>query len=256
MVKNRFSLQGRVALVTGAASGIGAHLAYVLAEAGAAVAVTARRRDRIGEVATKIQKAGGKSVAVPMDVTDAASVRTAFGRVETEFGVVEVLVNNAGIAAVAPFVEMTDEQWDGVLDVNLDGVRRVSQLAAQRLIAAGRSGSIVNVSSALGLGVVPNHASYVTSKAACIQLTRAMALELWPKGIRVNALAPGFLQTELNDEFFASEAGRAYVKRTPPGRLGQMEELAGPLLLLASDAGSFMNGSVVVVDAGHSIRLL
>lgn len=255
MVMERFSLAGRTALVSGASSGLGARFARALAAAGAAVVVGARRSERLAALAEEITAAGGQALATPLDVTDDASVAAAFDAAEAAFGTVDVAVCNAGIAATAPITASGAEDWDRVIEVNLHGVHRVGRECARRLVAAGRPGSIVNVASILGLLAQANHAGYAASKAAVIQLTRTMALDLAHHAIRVNALAPGYIATEINAEFFASEAGLRYVQRLPARRLGQAEELDGPLLLLASDAGSYINGAVLVVDGAHSAKL-
>jgi len=252
---DRFSLSGRVALVSGASSGLGARFAQVLAEAGAAVVLGARRGERIEALAAEISRQGGQALATPLDVTDDASVGAAFDAAEASFGTVDVAVCNAGIGVTASILDSGPDDWDDVLEVNLHGVRRVARECARRLVAAGKPGSIVNVASVLGLLAQANHAGYAASKAAVIQLTRAMALDLARHGIRVNALAPGYVATEINAEFFASEAGQRYVKRLPARRLGTPEELDGPLLLLASDAGSYVNGAVLVVDGAHTAKL-
>ncbi|MDX1594612.1 MAG: SDR family oxidoreductase [Gammaproteobacteria bacterium] len=255
MDDDRFSLVGRVALVSGASSGLGARFARVLAGAGAAVVLGARRVERLADHAEAIETAGGRALATPLDVTDDASVAAAFDAAEKRFGTVDIAVCNAGIGATASIDESDARDWDEVLEVNLHGVRRVGRECARRLIAAEKPGSIVNVASVLGLLAQPNHAGYAASKAAVIQLTRVMALDLARHGIRVNALAPGYVATEINAAFFASEAGKRYVKRLPARRLGMAEELDGPLLLLASDAGSYVNGAVLVVDGAHSAKL-
>jgi NAD(P)-dependent dehydrogenase (short-subunit alcohol dehydrogenase family) len=251
----RFSLAGRTALVSGASSGLGARFARALAAAGAAVVVGARRGERLAALAGEITAAGGQALATPLDVTDDASVAAAFDAAEAAFGTVDVAVCNAGIAATAPITASGPDDWDRVIEVNLHGVHRVGRECARRLVAAGRPGSIVNVASVLGLLAQANHAGYAASKAAVIQLTRTMALDLAHHAIRVNALAPGYIATDINAEFFASEAGRRYVQRLPARRLGRPEELDGPLLLLASDAGSYINGAVLVVDGAHSAKL-
>jgi NAD(P)-dependent dehydrogenase (short-subunit alcohol dehydrogenase family) len=251
-----------VALVSGASSGLGARFAQVLAEAGASVVLGARRGERIEALAAEISRQGGQALATPLqalatplDVTDEASVGAAFDAAEASFGTVDVAVCNAGIGVTASILDSGPDDWDDVLEVNLHGVRRVARECARRLVAAGKPGSIVNVASVLGLLAQANHAGYAASKAAVIQLTRAMALDLARHGIRVNALAPGYVATDINAEFFASEAGQRYVKRLPARRLGAPEELDGPLLLLASDAGSYVNGTVLVVDGAHTAKL-
>lgn len=255
MSLDRFSLRGKTALVTGASSGLGRHFAGVLASTGARVVVAARRVDRLEALVGEIKSKGGQATAVSLDVTQPESVTAAFDAAEAAFGTVTVLINNAGVPSNTFFTKLTEDDWRQVMDVNLDGVFRVGQEAARRMIAAGTGGSIVNVSSVLGLGVLKAVAPYAASKAAVVQLTKAMALELARDRIRVNALAPGYVVTELNDAFLASEAGKKLLARVPFGRAAHLEELDGPLLLLASDAGSYMTGSVLVVDGGSLLAM-
>lgn len=251
MTMPRFDLQGRIALVTGASSGLGLHFAGALAAAGASVAVAARRTDRLQQAVEAIEAAGGRALAVPADVTELASVRACFAAVEARWGTVDLVVNNAGAAVARPLLEQTEEDWDAVVDTNLKGAWFVAQEGARRMVAAGRPGAIVNIASITGERVAGGVAPYCASKAGLIHLTRAMALELARHRIRVNALAPGYIETELNRDFLASTAGERLQARIPQGRFGRPEELVGPLLLLASDAGAFMTGSVLSVDGGH-----
>jgi len=249
-------LTGRAALVTGASSGLGRHFAQVLARCGAKVALAARRVESLERVREDIVRDGGEAVAVPMDVTDAASVREAVADAAEGLGGLDILVNNAGTTLTRPVLDIEEAEWDGVLDTNLKGCFLVAQQAARAMREHGRGGSIVNVASILGLRVAGQVAPYAVSKAGLVQLTRAMALELARHRIRVNALCPGYIETDLNRDFFASEAGQALIKRVPQRRLGQMEELDGPLLLLCSDASSFMTGSVIAADGGHLVSSL
>jgi NAD(P)-dependent dehydrogenase (short-subunit alcohol dehydrogenase family) len=253
MDSKRFDLTGRVALVTGASSGFGDHFARVLAEAGARVVAGARREDRLHRLVDEITAAGGAAHAVGMDVTDAASVAAAFAAAETKFGTVDLLVNNAGVAAPGTLHKTAEADWDWVMDTNLKGAWLVAAEAARRMLAAGRGGAIVNIASVLGMATSRGHGVYSATKAGVIQLTKHMALELAGKNIRVNAICPGYFKTEMNDEYFDSAAGQAYIAATPGGRLGRMEEMDGPLLLLASDAGSFINGALLPVDGGHLV---
>lgn len=259
MSVDRFSLAGRVALVTGASSGLGRHFAGLLASAGATVVLAARRADKLDEAVAQIRRIsgnGGEALALALDVTDAASVRAAFDTLAGRGLSVDVLVNNAGIAVSRPLLEQSEADWDGVVDTNLKGAWLVGQEAARRLVAAGRGGSIVNIASITGERVAGGVAPYCVSKAGLIQLTRAMALELARAGIRVNALAPGYVSTELNQDFLASSAGERLRARIPQQRFGRVEDLDGPLLLLASEAGAFITGSVLAVDGGHLVSSL
>lgn len=250
-----FSLAGRVALVTGASGGLGGHFAKVLHGAGASVALAARRLDVAEAAAASL---GGRAMAVALDVTEPSSIARAFDEVAAGFGAPpDLLVNNAGIAVTRPLLDQTPEDWDAVMDVDLRGAFLVAQEAARRLVAAGRPGAIVNIASVLGERVIPGIAGYSAAKAGLIHLTRQMAVELARHRIRVNALAPGYVATDINADFFASEAGQAMIRRIPQRRLGRLEDLTGPLLLLASDAaGAHMTGAVLVVDGGHSVNSL
>ena len=255
-VMEQFRLNGRRALVTGASSGLGRHFALSLAQAGASVIVAARSVDKLAETVAEIEAAGGKAFAVPLDVTDLESVKSGFDRIESAGGVADVIVNNAGLAVSRPLFEQTEADWDSVLDTNLKGAWLVAQEGARRLVAAKRPGSIVNIASITGERVAGGVVPYCTSKAGVMHLTRAMALELARHGIRVNALAPGYVQTELNRDFLASEAGERLKSRIPQRRFGLPEELDGPLLLLASDVGAYITGSIVFADGGHLVSSL
>ena len=248
-----FRLDGQCALVTGASSGHGWHFARVLAEAGAEVIVSARRIDRLDALVATIAAAGGRAQAVAMDVADAASVRAGFEAMAAGPGTPGVIVNNAGISIAKPLLEQTEADWDAVLDTNLKGAFLVASEAARRLIAAERGGSIVNIASILGERVAGGVAPYAISKAGVIQATKAMALELARHRIRVNALLPGYIATDLNREFLASDAGERLRARIPSRRFGEPSDLDGPLLLLASEAGRAMSGATIAVDGAHLV---
>lgn len=252
MTQQRFDLTGKTALITGASSGLGVHFAQTLASAGARVVVTARRTDRLEALVAKLQAQGHEALAVPMDVTDADSVNAAFEQAEQHWGVVDVLVNNAGIADPVMFLNMTEGNWRSTLATNLDGAWRVAHRASLAMAKAGQGGSIVNIASILGLRVGTALSHYAVAKAGVVQLTKSMSLELARNNIRVNAIAPGYFSTEMNSDYFATQQGQDYIRsKVPMRRLGQIEELDGPLLLLASEAGSFITGTVINVDGGH-----
>ena len=253
---NPLDLHGKTALVTGASSGLGRHFARTLAGAGARVALAARRLDRLEALAAEIAAAGGHAFAVQLDVRDGASVDAALERVAAECGPPDILINNSGVAVTRPVLELDEAEWGAVLDTNLSGAWRVARAAARRMAAAGRGGSIVNIASILGVRVAAQVSAYVASKAGLIGLTHALALELARHSIRVNAIAPGYIETEMNRDFFATPAGEALIKRVPQRRIGRPQDLDGALLLLASDASAFMTGAVIAVDGGHLVSSL
>jgi 3-oxoacyl-[acyl-carrier protein] reductase len=246
-----FDLSGRVALVTGASSGLGLRFAQVLAQAGAAVALVARRADRLAALADEIEQAGGRATPLSADVCDRADMIGAFDAAERAFGVVDILVNNAGVVHADRIVDLPEAEWRRVLGINLDAVFLWSQEAARRMLARQKAGAIVNISSIAGFNVSKGVAAYAVAKAGVIQLTKALGLELAAKGIRVNAIAPGWIVTDLNRDFLASEHGAAIRRDIPLGRFGEERDLDGILLLLASDAGRYMTGTTIVVDGGQ-----
>jgi 3-oxoacyl-[acyl-carrier protein] reductase len=250
-----FSLKGRVALVTGASSGLGVQFAKALADNGAAVALVARRADRLKSLKDEIEGKGGRAVAIEADVTDHAAVARAFDAAEKAFGTVTILVNNAGIAHGGRAVEMPPEEWRKVLSTNLDAVFFWAQEAARRLLAAKKQGAIVNIASVLGLAVSKGAVAYAAAKAGVVQVTKALAVELAFKGVRVNAIAPGWFVTEMNDDYLSGEAGAAIKREVPMGRFGNPGDLDGALLLLVSDAGSYITGATVVVDGGQVVQI-
>ena len=256
---NRNDLSGKTAFVTGAFGGPGRHFANVLAAHGAKVALAGRRIELghavAGEIGAAVARPGDIR-AYALDVTDATSVADAVARISAELGAPAIVVNNAGTVARAPSLELDEDAWNGVLDVNLSGVFRVAQASAREMVRTGTRGSIVNIASILGLRVRAGVIAYAASKGAVVQLTKALALEWAAHGIRVNAIAPGYFETDINRDLLRSPVGQAIVARIPQQRPGQPEELDGPLLLLASDASSYMTGAVIPVDGGHLVSTL
>jgi 3-oxoacyl-[acyl-carrier protein] reductase len=250
-----FDLTGRVALVTGASSGIGVRLAQVLARGGASVVLVARRADRLAAVKAQIEQAGGHAIALAADVLDRRAMMAAYDQAESVFGCVTVLVNNAGIAHTHRAVDLPEEEWRRVIATNLDAVFFWAQEAARRMLAAGKGGAIINIASVLGFGVAKGTVAYAVAKSGVIQLTKALGLELAFKGIRVNAIAPGWIVTDINRDYLTSEAGAGIKREIPVGRFGEERDLDGALLLLASDAGRFIAGTTIVVDGGQMVAL-
>lgn len=249
-----FSLKGQVALVTGASSGLGRAFAGMLAEAGASVVLAARRQEKCEEAAEEIRTAtGANAIGIALDVTDPASIETALDAAEAAFGTVTVLVNNAGAVVDRPLAETAPEDWSRVIETNLTGCWLMTQAVTKRLIAAGTGGRIVNVSSMLGTTPAGRVHAYAASKAGINQLTRTTALELARHGISINALAPGYIETDLNRDFLGGTAGQRLVKRVPQRRFGLAADLEGALLLLTAPAGRYMTGEIVTIDGGLSL---
>lgn len=250
-MEKRFSLGGKVALITGAAGGLGAHISRTLGGAGARLVLAARRIEPLERLVAELGARGIEARAVSMDVTDEASVAAGFDRAEAAFGVADLAVCNAGVTITKKSMSMSAQDWDRVMGVNLKGCWLVANEAARRLVGADRPGAVLMISSILGYRVAGSVLPYTVSKAGLEHMTRALALEWARHGIRVNALAPGYIETDMNREFFASDAGQAMIARIPQRRLGQPEDLDGALLLLASDASQYMTGTSIVVDGGH-----
>ncbi|MQX51862.1 SDR family NAD(P)-dependent oxidoreductase [Alcanivorax sediminis] len=248
----RFSVAGKRVLITGASSGFGAHFATALAEEGADVVLAARRVEKLEDTANAVRALGREAIVVPMDVSDHASVEAAFA----DMPPLDVVVNNAGISQEGPTEAIPEEEWDRVVDTNLKGVWAVSKFAIQQWKRDGRPGSIVNIASILGLRVGGRVAPYTASKAAVVQLTKSLALDCARYNIRCNAICPGYVETDINADFFNSPQAEKMLKRIPFRRLGQIDELVGPLLLLASDASSYMSGAIIAVDGGHLCNTL
>lgn len=254
-VLNYFDLTGKVALVTGASSGLGRHFATVLAAAGCTVGLAARREDRLIDVVSDIQAMGGKAHSIPMDVGDRDSIEAGIEKLSAAAGPITILINNAGIAVTQSFIDADDNDTERVFDINQLAVWQVAQSVCRRMRERD-GGAVINIASVGGLRQFSGAASYLVSKAAVVQMTKVMALELARYNIRVNAIAPGYFATEMNTEYLSSDAGLKMLQRSPMRRAGEMAELDGPLLLLASDKGSFMTGAVVPVDGGHLVSAL
>ena len=251
-----FDFRGKVALVTGASSGLGEHFVKVLQCRGAKVIALARRVDRLQTLKANINSGEGTIDVCACDVTDPQSVKKAFAEFQSRQCIPHMVVNCAGVAVSKPFFDQTESDWDQVLDTNLKGAWLVSQEAAKLMVAANQPGSITNIASITGLRVAGAIAPYAASKAALIHLTKSLALELAKHQIRVNALCPGYIQTDLNQAFLNSAAGQKLLQRIPQKRFGSLKDVEGPLLLLCSDASMFMTGSVVAVDGGHLVNSL
>jgi NAD(P)-dependent dehydrogenase (short-subunit alcohol dehydrogenase family) len=247
-----FDLSGKVALVTGASSGLGTHFAKCLGKAGASLVLAARRADRLESLQAELVQQNVTAKTVELDVRSSESISAALATA----GPLDVVVNNAGISIVKPALEMPDKDWDAVVDTNLRGAWLIAQGAAKRWVADKRPGSIVNIASILGLRTIGQVAPYNASKAGLIHLTRALAMEWARYHIRVNAICPGYIETEMNSAFWKTPGGQKLIERIPQRRIGQPEHLDGALLLLASEAGTFMTGSVLTVDGGHTVNSL
>ena len=252
-----FDLTGKTALITGASSGLGASFAKVLSESGARVVIAARRLERLESLASEIKADGGAALPIAMDVTSPESVDAGFARVTAELGEpADILINNAGLSREAFFTRMSEEDWSTVVDTNYTAVWRVAKVAANAMMSAGKPGSIINIASITAHRPSHTLSAYASSKAAVDHLTRIMALEMARYHVRVNALAPGYFLTAINEDFFGTEEGAKMTDRIAMRRIGDVRELAGPLLLLASDAGSYMTGTTITVDGGHTLSPL
>lgn len=252
-MNDRFGIDGRVALVTGASSGLGRQFALTLARAGAKVALAARRMDRLTALAQTISEFDGRALPIELDVTDGASVKAAVETTETELGPIAILVNNSGVAVVKPALELEETEWDTVLDTNLKGAWLVAREVAAAMARHEHGGTIINIASMLAERIIGQNVPYAASKAGLVQMTRALAFELARYGIRVNAICPGYIETEMNSEFLASRRGQEMLKRVPLRRYGKPEDLDGVLMLLASNASSFITGAVIAADGGHGV---
>ena len=248
-----FDLEGQTAIITGASSGLGRRFALTLARAGAQVALAARRVDRLEELAREIEGYGGRAVCFALDVTDEANINEVIDGAETKLGALTILVNNAGVALPKPAIKHTEEDYNFILDTNLKGAWLVATAAGRRMIQHGEGGAIVNIASMAAFDVLPGLSLYAMSKAGVVQMTKALALEWARHSIRVNAIAPGYIETEMNSNYFKTEQGRDEIESTLRKRLGGPEELDGTLLLLASKASDYITGTVITVDDGQSL---
>jgi NAD(P)-dependent dehydrogenase (short-subunit alcohol dehydrogenase family) len=249
-------LTGKTALVTGASSGLGRRFAKVLAQQGAAVAIAARRADALDELAREIRAGGGNAFVCKLDVSNEQSIDECVAAVANALGSIDILVNNSGIGITKPALEQSSADWDAVMNVNLRGVFLMTSAVAKLMRDMKRGGSIINIASILGERQGGAVLPYAVSKAGVIQLTKTFALELARFNIRVNAIAPGYIETDINRDFFKTDAGAALIKRIPQRRIGVESDLDGALQLLASDASRFMTGSVIAVDGGHLVSSL
>jgi NAD(P)-dependent dehydrogenase (short-subunit alcohol dehydrogenase family) len=253
------NFDGKVALVTGASSGLGARFAKVLAEAGAQVVLASRRVERLKELRAEIESGGGAAHVVTLDVTDYASIKAAIAHAETEAGPIDILVNNSGVSTTQRLVDVTPEDYAFVMDTNQRGAFFVAQETAKRMIARAKGDPkkqhrIINIASVAGLRVLPQIGIYCMSKAAVVHMTKSMAVEWGRYGINVNAICPGYIRTEINDEHFNSEQGQTLINMLPRKRIGTPEDLDGLLLLLAAEESRFINGAIVTADDGMSAQ--
>ncbi|MBK9362690.1 MAG: SDR family oxidoreductase [Rubrivivax sp.] len=257
----QIDLSGRVAMVTGASSGLGEQFARALSNAGAAVVLAARRLERLKTLRAELEAAGGDAHVVELDVTDPASIRSAVAHAETEMGTIDILVNNSGVSTTQKLVDVTPDDYDYVMDVNTRGAFFVAQEVGKRMIARSRGaapgtfigGRIVNVASMAGLRPLSQIGVYAMSKAAVVHMTRAMALEWGRFGINVNAMCPGYIDTEINHHHWQTEAGQKLISMLPRKRVGQPQDLDAVLLMLCASQSHFVNGAVIAADDGFGI---
>lgn len=250
MMRDMFDISGRVAMVTGASQGLGRRFAMTLAQRGAKVCVAARSVAKLGKLVDDIGKSDGIAHAVALDVLDRQSIAAAVAQATERLGPIDILINNAGVAVQKPFLEQTEADWDAVVDTNLKGAFLVAQAVARAMAERQQGGTIINIASMMAHATITQLTPYAASKGGLMQMTRNMALELARFDIRVNAIAPGYIGTEMTTDFFASAAGLKVISGIPMRRLGKPEDLDGPLLLLASNASRYMTGSTVLVDGG------
>jgi NAD(P)-dependent dehydrogenase (short-subunit alcohol dehydrogenase family) len=253
------NFEGKIAMVTGASSGLGARFAKILAQAGAQVVLASRRLERLKELRAEIESEGGAAHVVSLDVTDYGSIKAAVAHAETEAGPIDILVNNSGVSTTQRLLDVTPDDYAFVMDTNQRGAFFVAQETAKRMIARAKGDPklqhrIINIASVAGMKIVPQIGIYCMSKAAVIQMTKAMAVEWGRYGINVNAICPGYISTEINAEHFESEQGRQLINMLPRKRIGHPEYLDGLLLLLAADESHFINGAIIAADDGMSVQ--
>jgi NAD(P)-dependent dehydrogenase (short-subunit alcohol dehydrogenase family) len=254
-------LSGRVALITGASSGLGEQFARTLARAGAAVVLAGRRVERLKTLRSEIEALGGDAHVVGLDVTDTHSIRSAIAHAETEVGAIDILVNNSGVSTTQKLVDVTPEDYDYVFDTNTRGAFFVAQEVGKRMLARARGaapgtytgGRIVNIASMAGLRVLGQIGVYCMSKAAVVHMTRAMALEWGKFGINVNAICPGYIDTEINHHHWQTEQGQKLIAMLPRKRLGEPKDLDALLVMLCSNESHFINGAVIAADDGFAL---
>ena len=251
--ENPFDLSGKVALITGASSGLGKHFAKTLSSNGAKTILAARRVEKMEKLQSELEN---DSFIINLDVTSKKSVNSLKDEIENTIGRLDIVINNAGISDPVRFKDISEDSWLSILETNLNGAFRIAKMATDIMLKNKDGGSIINIASILAERVGLNLSSYASAKAALVQLTKSMALELARSNIRVNALAPGYILTEINQDFFNTDEGKSYIGKIPMKRLGLENELDGALLLLASNASSFMTGSVITVDGGHVVNPL
>jgi len=254
-------LSGRIALVTGASSGLGAQFARTLARAGAAVVLASRRVERLKELRAEIESEGGDAHVVTLDVTELGSIRSAVAHAETEVGSIDILVNNSGVSTTSRIQDVTEDDFDFIFDTNVRGAFFMAQEVGKRMLARAKGaapgnytgGRIINIASVGGLRVLPQIGAYCMSKAAVVQMTRAMALEWGRFGINVNAICPGYIDTEINHHHWETEQGQRLIQMMPRKRVGQPKDLDALLVMLASDQSHFVNGAILSADDGFGL---
>lgn len=251
-----FGLSGKVALITGGGTGIGREAAIALARSGASIAVVGRRIDKLEESVAAIKAAGGQAMATAMDVSDPASIHSGLDTIQAELGVVDILINNAGVESGHTLAQTDEAEWDRVLGVNLVGPWRLAKELLETWSKLSRGGNIINIGSITGLAPQKGLAPYAISKAAILHMTKIMALEWARYGVRINAIAPGYYRTDMSSEFLDSPSGQKLIKNIPMRRPGELPELVGAMVYLASDASSYMSGATLVIDGGHVVRSL